>query len=159
MNLNLTLLGQMITFAILVAFTMKYVWPPIIKAIEARQQRIADGLAAADRSKHELEQAEHQSADILREARLQAATYIEQANKRAATIVEEAKDDARRESERLLTQARSDIDIERNSAREALRQEIAGIALQGAQKVLGKVLDAKTNDQLIEQLIAEVVSE
>ncbi len=159
MNLNLTLLGQMITFAIFVAFTMKYVWPHLMKAIDERQQRIAEGLAAADRSKHELELAQHKSADILRDAKEQAAHYIEQANKRAAVIVEEAKDDARRESDRLLAIAREEIVIERSSAREALRQDIAGIALHGAQKVLGKVIDVKTDDQLIEQLIAEVAGD
>jgi F-type H+-transporting ATPase subunit b len=149
----------MITFALLVAFTMKYVWPHLMKAISDRQLRIAEGLAAADRSKHELELAQHKSADLLHEAKAQAATYIEQANKRAAEIVEEAKHDARRESDRLLTLARAEIEIERSSAREALRQDIAGIALQSAQKVLGKVIDVKTDDQLIEQLIAEVAGE
>ncbi|MFN7096740.1 MAG: F0F1 ATP synthase subunit B [Gammaproteobacteria bacterium] len=158
MNLNLTLLGQMITFILLVTFTMKFIWPHLMKAIDARQQKIADGLAAADRGKHELELTQHKAAEILRDARLHAANYIEQATKRAATIVEEAKEHARGETERMLALARNEILIERTAAREALRQEIAGIALQSAQKVLGRHLDSTANDMLIEQFIAEVAS-
>lgn len=159
MNLNLTLLGQMLTFILLVAFTMKYIWPHLMKAIDERQQKIADGLAAADRGKHELELAHHKAAEILRDAKLNAANFIEQANKRAATIVEEAKEHARSETERMLTLARNEIAIERTSAREVLRQEIAGIALQSAQKVLGRHIDSATDDKLIEQFIAEVAGD
>lgn len=159
MNLNLTLLGQMITFLLLVAFTMKYIWPHIMTAIEKRQQTIADGLAAADRGKHELELAQHKAAEILRDAKLQAAKYIEQANKRAAAIVEEGKENARHESERMLTVARAEIVVERSAARESLRQEIAGIALQSAEKVLQHKIDVSADHALIQQFIAEVASD
>lgn len=159
MNLNLTLLGQMLTFLVLVAFTMKYIWPYLIKAIETRQQTIADGLAAADRGKHELELAQHKSAEILRDAKINAAKYVEQAAKRAASIIEEAKEQARIESERILSFARDEIVIERCAAREALRQEIASIALQGAEKVLGHCIDNEMDNKLIEQLIAEVAND
>lgn len=159
MNLNLTLLGQMVTFLLLVAFTMKYIWPHLMKAIAERQQLIADGLAAADRGKHELELAHHKAADILRDAKLNAAKYIEQANKRAANIVEEAKEQARNEADRMLVLARNEIVIERMSARESLRQEIAGIALQSAQQVLGSHIDTAIDDKLISQFITEVASD
>lgn len=158
MNLNLTLLGQMLTFILLVAFTMKYIWPYLMKAIDERQQKIADGLAAADRGKHELELAQHKASDILRDARINAATYVEQATKRAAHIVEEAKEQARVEADRILDMARNDIIIERNNAREAVRQEIAGLALQSAKKILGHHLTHETDEKLIQQFVTEVSS-
>jgi len=158
-NINLTLIGQMITFLVFVAFTMKYVWPPITKALRDRQKRIAEGLAAADRGKHELELAQHKSAEIIRDAKLQAAKYIEEANKRGLHIVEEAKEQARLASERIIQLAQEDILIERNNAREALRQEIAGLALMGASKILGKEVDGASNSAMINTLIAEVASE
>jgi len=158
-NINLTLIGQMITFLVFVAFTMKYVWPPITKALRDRQKRIAEGLAAADRGKHELELAQHKSAEIIRDAKLQAAKYIEEANKRGLHIVEEAKEQARLASERIIQLAQEDILIERNNAREALRQEIAGLALMGASKILGKEVDEASNSAMINTLIAEVASE
>lgn len=159
MNINLTLVGQMITFMVFVAFTMKFVWPPMTKALRERQQRIAEGLAAADRSKHELELAHHKSAEILRDAKLQAAKYIEEANKRGLHIVEESKEQARAASDRILQLAQEDIVIERNNAREALRQEIAGLALLGASKILGKEVDEISNSAMLDNLIAEVASE
>ena len=159
MDLNLTLLGQMLTFIILVAFTMKYIWPHLMKAIEVRQQTIVDGLAAADRGKHELELAQHKAAEILRDAKLNAAKYVEQAAKRAASIIEESKEQARSEADRILSLARDEIAIQRCAAREALRQEIASIALQGAEKVLGRCIDSRINHELIEQLIIEVADD
>ncbi|NNM60401.1 MAG: F0F1 ATP synthase subunit B [Legionellales bacterium] len=159
MNLNLTLLGQMLTFLVLVVFTTKYIWPYMMRAIELRQETIADGLAAADRGKHELELAQHKAAEILRDARLNAAKYVEQAAKRATGIIEESKEHARVEAERILTLARDEITIQRCAAREALRQEIASIALQGAAKVLGHSIDGAIDNKLIEQLIAEVADD
>lgn len=149
----------MITFAVFVAFTMKYVWPPITKALAERQQRIAEGLAAADRSQHELELAQHKATEILRDANLQAAKYIEEANKRSLHIVEEAKEQARHESERIIKHAHADIQVERSNVKEALRQEIASLALLGASKILGKEVDMAANNAMLEQLIAEVASE
>lgn len=159
MDLNATLIGQMITFAVLVIFTMKYVWPPITKALRERQQTIADGLAAAERGKHELELAHHKAAEQLRDAKLQAAKIVEQADKRAALIVEEAKEKARHEGERLLQVARTDIEQEKQRMKEDLMAQVAGIALSGAEKILGRKIDAAANGEMVDRLIAEVAGE
>jgi F-type H+-transporting ATPase subunit b len=158
-NLNLTLIGQMITFIIFVAFTMKFVWPPVTAAMQARQKRIAEGLAAADQGKESLEMARLAASEILREAKAQAAKYIEEANQRALHIIEESKHQARQESARIINHANDMISIEKNNAREALRQEIGHLALLGANKILNQEIDVSMNDSMIEQLIAEVASE
>lgn len=156
MNINATLLGQMITFALLVWFTMKYVWPPLTKALEERRARIADGLAAADRGAHELELAQKRAGDVLREARQQAADVLAQANKRATEIVEEAKNDARAEGERLLVAARAEIDQEVNRAKEQLRADVVAIALAGAGKILEREIDATAHRDILDKLAAEI---
>src|SRR3990167_8035414 len=109
MSINLTLIGQMITFLIFIWFTMRYVWPPIIKAIHDRQKQIADGLAASERGKRELELAQHKSVELLRDAKFSASQIIEQANKRAMQIVEEAKEQARVESQHILDNASREV--------------------------------------------------
>lgn len=159
MELNATLIGQMITFALLVIFTMKFVWPPITKALRERQQKIADGLASAERGKHELELAQHKSAEQLRDAKIQAAKIVEQADKRAAQLVEEAKEKARQEGERMLELARQDIEQEKQHMKDALMSQIAGIALTGAEKILGQKIDVAANSEMIDRLIAEVSRE
>lgn len=159
MDLNATLLGQMITFALLVVFTMKFIWPPLIKALEERQKKIADGLAAAERGEHELELAQRKASEQLREAKLQAAKIIEQADKRGAQIVEQAKDQAKQEADRLLAMAREEAKQEKTRARDALTSEIAKIAVIGAEKILGHHIDAAANNNMISQLIAEVSNE
>lgn len=159
MDLNLTLLGQMITFMVLVGFTMKFVWPPLTKALEERQQKIADGLAAGERGQHELELAQHKATEQLREAKLQAAKIIEQADKRSQSMVEQAKDQAREEGKRLLEIAQGEIAQERQAARDALTSEIASIAVLGAERILGRQIDAAANNQMVEQLISEVTGE
>ena len=156
MNLNLTLLGQMLTFAILVTFTMRYIWPPLMKAIANRQEKIAEGLAAADRGKHELEVAHHKANEIIRDAKLTAAQHVEKAAKRAAIMVEEAKEQARKEADRMLVLARDEIIIERVAARESLRQEVASIALLSAQKILGAEINPVIDEALIQSFIQEV---
>lgn len=156
MHINATLLGQMITFAIFVWFTMKYVWPPITKALADRQKQIADGLEAADRGRHELELAQQRAVEKLRDAKVQAAELIEQANHRAGRIIDEAKDTARLEGERLLTLAKAEIQQERQKAKEQLMQEVAALAMMGAEKILQRQIDAKTNAHLIDQLITEI---
>tara|TARA_B100000989_G_scaffold297619_1_gene283956 strand:+ start:88859 stop:89338 length:480 start_codon:yes stop_codon:yes gene_type:complete len=156
---NITLIGQMITFILFVAITMKYVWPHIIQALQERQDTIAEGLAAAERGNHELELAQHKSTSMLREAKIKAAEIIDQANKRAAQIIEQAKDDGRVEGERMLEMARSDIAQEQEAAREQLRQEVAGIAVAGAERILGQQIDQAANNSMIEQLITEVSSD
>ncbi len=159
MGVNATLIGQMITFAVLVFFTMKYVWPPLIKAMQERQQKIADGLAAAERGKHEMELAQHKATDLLREAKVQASAIIESADKRAAVIIEQAKEQAREEGKRLIEMARADIEQQQHHARDVLSGEIASIALRGAEKIIGRKLDEPANNAMIDQLIAEVSSE
>lgn len=159
MELNITLLGQMITFAIFVWVTMKFVWPHIAKALQEREETIAEGLAAAERGKHELELSQHKSTEQLREAKEQANHIIDEANKRAAQIIEQAKDKGHQDGKRLVELAKEEIAQERTKAQEALRQEVAQLALYSAEKVLGKNVDAAANRELLDDLLAEVVNE
>lgn len=156
MDLNATLLGQLITFVIFIWFTMRYVWPPITKAMAARTQRIAEGLAASERGKHELELAQHKAADFIRDAKIQAANIIEEANKRAGHIVEAAQDDARAESERLLTLGKAEITKEMQKARQELKTQVASIAMFGAEKILERSIDKDANSELLDKLITEI---
>ena len=156
MNFNATLIGQSITFIIFVWFCMKYIWPPVMHALEERKKKIADGLAAAEHGRHEQELAEERAKDILREAKNQAGEIISRADKRAAEIVEEAKGDAREEGARLLTAARAEIDQEVNRAREALRGKVVSIALAGAGKVLEREVDEAAHGELLDKLAAEI---
>lgn len=156
MNINATLIGQAIAFAFFVWFCMKYVWPPVMTALEERKKKIADGLDAAERASRDLELAKEKAAQELREGREQAATIIEQANKRANQIVEEAKEQARTEGERLKTAAKAEIDQEMNRAREALRSQVATLAVAGAEKILAKSVDGNVQAELVDQLAAEL---
>lgn len=156
MNINLTLLGQMITFALLVWVTMKYVWPPIISAMQARQKQIADGLAAAERGKHEQQLAEDRAKQVIGEAKQQAAEIVATAQKRANEIVEASKDTAREEGERIKTAAQAEIEQELNRAREALRQQVGTLAIAGAESILRKEVDAKAHDQVINDLASQI---
>lgn len=156
MEINATLIGQMITFIFFVVFTMKFVWPPIMKAMQEREQKIADGLAAGDRGRHELELSQKKAAQQLRDAKIQAAEILEQANKRANQFVEEAKDRAREESERILTVARADIEQEKQVARQQLRKETAKLAIASAEKILSRSVDSAVQKDLIDKLIAEI---
>jgi F-type H+-transporting ATPase subunit b len=156
MNFNATLIGQSITFIFFVWFCMKYVWPPIMSALETRKKQIADGLAAADRGKHELELAAKKAGDNLRDAKSQAAEVIAQAEKRAAQMVEEAKTAAKEEGERQLAAAQANIGQEANRAREALREQVAALAVAGAEKILRREINAQTHADLLGQLKAEL---
>ncbi len=156
MNFNATLIGQMIAFAVFVWFCMKYVWPPIMAALDERQKQIADGLAAAERGKHEQQLAEERAKDALREAKSQAQEIIARAEKRAAEIVEEAKDDAKTEGARLVAAAQAEIDQEVNRVKEELRGQVVSIALAGAQKVLEKECDEATHSDLLNKLAAQI---
>ena len=156
MNINLTLFGQTITFAIFVWFCLKFIWPPIVKALEERRQRIAEGLAAAERGKQEQELAEKRAKEVLVGAKDQVGELIAQANKRADEIVEESKTTARAEGERLLAAARSEIEQEVNRARESLRAEVARLALAGAQQVLEREVDQAAHDDLLKKLTAQL---
>ena len=135
MNINLTLFGQMVTFAFFVWFCMKFVWPIILQAMEERQQKIADGLDAADRAVRDLDAAQSKVSDQLKEAKQAAAGIIDQANKRANQIVDEAKEQATAEGERLKVAAQAEIEQEVNRAKEELRATVAGLAIAGAEKV------------------------
>lgn len=156
MDINITLFGQMITFGVFIWFTMKYVWPHILKSMQEREQRIADGLAAAQRGQHDLELAQHKATEYLRDAKIQAAEILEHANKRGNQIIEEAKERAREEGERLLVVARADIEQEFQMAKQKLRAEAANLAIFGAEKVLARSVDAATQHDLVEKLIAEI---
>lgn len=156
MNFNATLIGQTITFIVFVWFCMKFVWPPIMHALEERTKKIADGLAAAEHGKHEQELAEERAKELLREAKEQAGEIITRADKRAAEIVEEAKDDARAEGERLKEAAHAEIDQEVNRVKEDLRGQVVSIALAGAGKVLEREVDESTHGEMLNKLAAEI---
>lgn len=156
MSINATLLGQMITFVIFVAFTMKFIWPPIVKALEERKLRIAEGLAAADRSVRDLEIAQHKAAEVLRDAKIQAAGLIDNANKRSSDIVEASKNTARMEGERLLLLAQEEIAKEVVAAKAALREQMAQLVVSGAARVLGREIDTAANSVILNDLIKEI---
>ena len=156
MNFNATLIGQMITFGLLVWFTMKFVWPPIITAMRERQTRIADGLAAAEQGARAQEDAQAQAAELLKEAKQQAQEVIRQAERRANEIVEESKNQAREEGERQLSAARAEIEQEANRAREQLRTQVSDIAVAGASRVLGREIDASSHSKLLDELVAQL---
>lgn len=156
MNITVTLFAQMIAFALLIWFVNKVMWGPLSRIMEARQKRIADGLAAGEKGKHEQVLAEKKATKVLKEAKDQATEIIAQGQKRASEIVEEAKETARAEGERIVTAANAEIDREVNQAKEALRTQVASIAVAGAQKVLQREIDAKTHEALLNDLAAKI---
>jgi F-type H+-transporting ATPase subunit b len=156
MNFNATLIGQTITFIVFVWFCMKYVWPPLMAALEERKARIADGLAAAERGQKDLELAKARVSDGLKEAKVQAQDIINQAHKRANEMVDEAKEVAREEAEKIKAAATSDIDQQINSAREQLRKEVSVIALAGAEQILKREIDAKAHGEVLDELMAQI---
>ena len=156
MNINLTLIAQAISFALFILFTVKFVWPPLMKAIEERQKQIADGLAAASQSQKDLDEAEKRSKEILREARDRAAQIVDQAGKRSSELVEEAKGTASSEAQRLVAQARDEVARESSRAREQLSKEVGKLAVQGASRLLGREIDPKTHAELLDKLAAEI---
>ena len=144
MNINYTIIGQLIAFLVFVAFCMRYVWPPILAAMEERQQKIADGLAAADRASHDLELAQKEAASI-----------VDAANKRAATVVDEAKTAAVAEAERVKELASAEVEREKAQAKEQLLAQVSTLAITGAEKVLAAEIDADKHAALLEQLVKE----
>lgn len=156
MNINATLLGQTIMFAMFVWFCMKFVWPPIVAALDARKKQIADGLAAGERGKHDLELAAKRSAELLREAKEKAVDIIALGDKRASEIIEEAKVQAQIESVRILATAKTEIDQEVFRAKEQLRIQVTSIALAGAGKILRREIDLKAHNDLLEKLLKEI---
>ena len=156
MNINLTLIAQLASFAVFVMFTMKYVWPPLVKAMEQRKAKIADGLAAAERGAHEKELAEQRAKERLHQAKQQSADIVSRAEKRAVEIVEEAKDSAKLEGERIVTAAKAEIDKEVNKAREVLRIKVGELAVAGAEKILRKEINADAHKDIIESIASQV---
>ncbi|WP_169393263.1 MULTISPECIES: F0F1 ATP synthase subunit B [Psychrobacter] len=156
MNINSTLIGQAIAFAIFVVFCMKFVWPPLINAINERQRKIAEGLSAAEKAKADLATAEQDVQDELNLAKSKAAALIEQANKSANQLVEDAKIQAQAEGERIRQQAKAAIDQEISQARETLRAQVAELSVLGAEKILQDNVDAQKHASMLDQLAAKL---
>lgn len=156
MNMNATLLGQAIAFFLFVVFCMKYVWPPLMEAIEERQTKIADGLAAADRAAKDLNLAQANASDQLKDAKRAASELIEQANKRKAQIIDEAKIEAQAERKNILAQGQAEIEAERNRARDDLRKQVATLAVIGAEKIIERSIDKDVHADLLNKVTAEL---
>lgn len=156
MNPNATLILQALVFAILVLVSWKFIWPPLVTTLEERARRIADGLSAADRAKHDLELAEKRAADEVRKAKAQASEIIAQAEKRAALIVDEARETGRVAGEREVNAARADIEQQANQVREELRQRVSELAVAGAEQILRREVDAARHADLLVTLKAEL---
>ena len=156
MNINLTLVGQSIAFAVFVWFCLKFIWPPIITALNARKARIAAGLAAADEGLKAKERADGEVAEALREVREQAKDIIANAQKRADQMVEEAKISARSEGDKLLELAKGDVEQQVNEARENLRKDVVALALTGAEQVLMQEVDADKHTEALKKLSAQL---
>ncbi|MDF2182554.1 F0F1 ATP synthase subunit B [Neptuniibacter sp. CAU 1671] len=156
MNINLTIIGQAIAFAIFVVFCMKFVWPPITAALAERKKKIAEGLDAAERAERDLQLAQEKATENMRKGKEEAAAIIEQANKRANQIIEEAKEKALEEAGRVKAAKQAELEMEVNQAREALRAQVAALAVAGAEKILEASIDANAHAQLVEKLAAEL---
>jgi F-type H+-transporting ATPase subunit b len=156
MNINLTLFLQMITFAVFVWFCMRFVWPPIVKALADRKAKIAEGLAAAERGAQQQELGQQRAKELMHEAKQHASEVVAQAQKRAGEIVEEAKHDARAEGDRLITAAKAEIAKETNRAREELREKVATLAVAAAEKILQKEIDASAHKAIVESFVKQI---
>jgi F-type H+-transporting ATPase subunit b len=156
MNINATIIGQAIVFLILIWFSVKFIWPPLLKAIEDRQKKIADGLAAAERGQKELHQASGEAQAIVSEAREKALKIVDQANRRSNEIIDEARTTAIAEGQRLVGDARQEVALEQSRARDALRKDVGQLAVAGASRLLEREVDAKTHADLIEKLAREI---
>ncbi|MCD2449829.1 F0F1 ATP synthase subunit B [Methylicorpusculum oleiharenae] len=152
MSINATLIGQMITFALLVWFTMKYIWPPLFQSLEERKKKIADGLAAAERGQHEMELAEKKALGVLRNAKEQSADIVTMAQKRANEIVEESKTVAKQEGDRLLNAAKAQIDQELQQAKEGLRKEVSSLAIKAAEQILSAEIDEGKHQEIVSKI-------
>lgn len=156
MNINATLIGQSITFMVFVWFCMKYVWPPIMHALNERKTQIADGLAAAEKGQHEEERAKRRAVDTLKEAKEQAGEIIANAQRRGNEIIAEAKGTAREEAGRIVEAGNAEIEQEVNRAREHLRGQVVSLAVAGAGRVLKREVDSKANEDLLKDLVAQL---
>ncbi|MBT0718627.1 F0F1 ATP synthase subunit B [Rosenbergiella epipactidis] len=156
MNINATILGQAIAFILFVAFCMKYVWPPIMAAIDKRQKEVADSLSSAEQAKKDLDIAQANATDQLKKAKEDAQVIIEQANKRRTQILEDAKAEADAERTMIVAQAQAEIDAERKRAREELRKQVALLAVAGAEKIIERSVDEAANSDIVDKLVAEL---
>jgi F-type H+-transporting ATPase subunit b len=156
MNLNATLFIQTLVFVILGWVTMKFIWPPLIAAIEERQRKIAEGLASAEKGEKSLAEAHAAANEIVKEARVQAMKIVDQANRRSNELVEEARGTALAEGQRLIGEAREEVSLETNRARQQLSKEVAALAVAGASKLLSREIDAKAHADILEQLALEI---
>ncbi len=156
MDINATLLGQAVTFAILIWFTMKFVWPPLVAALDERARKVADGLAAAERAKQDLAKAEVLSTDALNKAKGEAVEIIALSEKRASEIVNQARQEALVEAERVKAQAKAEVDLEITKAREALRDQVADLAVAGAEKILRREINAQAHSELLVAIRGEL---
>lgn len=156
MSINATLLIQMIAFMLLIWLVNKVLWAPLSKLMEDRQKKIADGLSAAEKGKHELELAEQKAKDLLKDAKTQAQNILGQAEKRGSEIVEDAKVKATEEAGRIKASAQAEIEQEVSRAREGLRKEVASIAISGAEKILGREVDAAAHNDMLETLVKSI---
>lgn len=156
MNINATLLGQVIVFVILIGFTVRYIWPLLLNAVDERQKKIADGLAAADKGQKNLEEAKTAANELVKVARVEATKIVDQASRRANEVIDEAKLSATAEGQRLVAAARAEVQLDQSRAREQLRQEVAALAVAGASKLLGREIDARAHADLLEKLAVEI---
>jgi len=156
MNINLTLLLEMIVFALFVWFTMKYVWGPIVGVLDARKATIADGLAASEKGLKEQELAEERAIDLIKQAKVEAAEIVAQAKARDTQMVQEAKDKATEEAGRVMAGAQAEIDQEVNRAKDSLRSKVSELAVAGASKILGKEVDAGAHKSALKALIEQI---
>ena len=156
MNINATLFAQMITFGILIWITMKFIWPPLSQAMDERAQRIGEGLAAADRAKAELKDADARVAEVFKAARVQASVIIDKAQQQANQILDKAKADALLEAARVKAMAQADIEGMVGKAKEQLRGQVASLAVQGAQKIIQREINPDAHKALLDQLLAEI---
>ncbi|HUL18325.1 MAG TPA: F0F1 ATP synthase subunit B [Steroidobacteraceae bacterium] len=156
MNINLTLVVQMVVFATLIYITMKWIWPPLLRMMDERQRKIAQGLAAAEEGEKELTEARGKADAIVREARERANQIIDHAQHRANEMVEEAKGTASAEGARIVAAAQQQIELDTMRARESLRREVAGIAVGAASKLLGREIDARTHADLLDKLATQI---
>jgi F-type H+-transporting ATPase subunit b len=151
-SINATLIGQMITFALLVWFTMKYIWPPLFDSLEERKKKIADGLAAAEKGHEEMHLAEKKAKGVLKDAKVQSSEIVNLAQKRANEIVEASKDTAKKEGERLILVAKAQIEQEKQQAKEGLRKEVAALALRAAEQILSAEIDKTKHQDILSKI-------
>jgi F-type H+-transporting ATPase subunit b len=151
-SINATLIGQMITFALLVWFTMTYIWPPLFNALEERKKKIADGLAAAERGREEMDLAQNKAKGVLKDAKDQSSEIVNLAKKRADEIVEQSKDNAKKEGDRLIQAAKAQIEQELQQTKESLRREVSALAVSAAEQILSAEIDKNKHQELVSKI-------